>query len=366
VETLVTLEEGRDLLECCGPVRTRPNGQVTVEVFPLNIYERLLLSGVRAEIWMEPEVTRENLGETMARFYKQENPQGRVSLVLGAGNMASITPMDMLHKLFNEGNVCIVKMNPVNDYMGPIFEEIFQALVAYGFVEFIYGGAEEGSYLAHHEGVEAIHMTGSARTHDAIVFGSGPEGAERKERNEPLLDKPITSELGNVTPTIVVPGPWSEEDLQFQAEHIYTQKMHNAGFNCIASQVLITPQQWAYTDKLLYYLRSVTRSTKPRSLYYPGATDRQRDAVGAHPALAEELDLASQGRTPRTLITGVDPQADSPLFREEVFGNVLVQTSLPGADPARYLRNAVRFCNDRLYGTLGANIIIHPKTVCRN
>jgi aldehyde dehydrogenase (NAD(P)+) len=365
VETLVTLDEGGDLLARCKSVRTRPNGQVVVEVFPLNTYERLLLSGVHAEVWMEPEVTLENLSETMAPFYRQNEPQGKVSLVLGAGNMASITPMDMLHKLFNEGSVCIVKMNPVNDYMGPIFEEIFQVLVTYGFVQFVYGGAEVGSYLAYHEGVEVVHMTGSARTHDAIVFGTGSEGAERKRRNDPLLKKPITSELGNVTPTIVAPGPWSEEDLQFQAEHIYTQKMHNAGFNCIASQVLITPQEWAQRDKLLYYLRAIARSTDPRPLFYPGAADRRRNAVDSHADLAEELDAADQCAAPRTLITGVDPDAGSPLFEEEIFGNVLLQTSLPGTDTVRYLQNAVRFCNERLHGTLGANIIIHPKTMRR-
>ena len=45
--------------------------------------------------------------------------------------------------------------------------------------------------------------------------------------------------LGGVSPTIVIPGKWSAADLRFQAEHVATQKRHNNGFNCIASQVLI-------------------------------------------------------------------------------------------------------------------------------
>ncbi len=365
VETLVTLDEGADLLERCGPVRTLANGQVAVEVFPLNIYERLLLSGIHAEVWMEPGVTVENLPEHMASNMKTANPQGKVALVLGAGNVSSITPMDMLHKLFNDNAVCVVKMNPVNDYLGPIFEEIFASLIAYGFVAFVYGGAEVGEYLAHHKGVDELHMTGSARTYNAIVFGTGEEGEARQKRNDPLLTKRFTSELGNVTPTIIVPGPWTETDLRFQAEHIFTQKMQNGGFNCIAAQVLVTPGEWAQTDKLLYHLRTVMRGEATRVAYYPGAQKRQQAAVDAHPETADELDPPHPGVVPRTLITDLDAAGDSALFHDEVFGSVLAQTSLPGKDAAEFLANAVRFCNERLSGTLGVNLIIHPRTLRR-
>jgi hypothetical protein len=34
----------------------------------------------------------------------------------------------------------------------------------------------------------------------------------------PKNPRRVTSELGNVSPTIVVPGPWSAADVQFQAE----------------------------------------------------------------------------------------------------------------------------------------------------
>ncbi|WP_267167868.1 hypothetical protein [Sulfitobacter sp. F26169L] len=32
-------------------------------------------------------------------------------------------------------------------------------------------------------------------------------------------------------------------------------------------------------------------------------------------------------------------------------------------DPETYLRNAIYYSNDQLHGTLGANILIHPKTI---
>ncbi|OOK71959.1 putative aldehyde dehydrogenase domain protein [Mycobacterium kansasii] len=43
-------------------------------------------------------------------------------------------------------------------------------------------------------------MTGSAATYDAIVWGSDAEAATRKANNTPLLDKPISAELGGLSP----------------------------------------------------------------------------------------------------------------------------------------------------------------------
>ena len=53
----------------------------------------------------------------------------------------------------------------------------------------------------------------------------------------PLLSKPITAELGNITPFIIVPGEWSEEDIRYQAENVASGLMQNSGHNCIAAEV---------------------------------------------------------------------------------------------------------------------------------
>lgn len=338
----------------------RPNGQTVARVFPNNVYDKLLLSGVHAEVWMQEGVTPDNLIDTMATFYDEKHPAGKVSLILGAGNVSSIPILDTLHKLYTEGEVVIVKMNPVNDYLGPLFEELFAPFVKAGYVQFAYGGADVGGYLVEHDDVETIHMTGSARTHDAIVFGTGEDGTERKRRNEPLLDKPISSELGGVGPCIVLPGPWTAEDIRFQAENIVTTKLNNSGFNCVASQVLVLPEQWEHSETLLDEIRKLMAELPSRYAYYPGVDYRQQMAVQQHPN-AELLDKSS---VPRTLIAHLDPTTeDEYCFNAEFFGTVLAQTSLPGATPAIYLRNAVEFCNKKLDGTLGATMIVHPKTM---
>ena len=149
--------------------------------------------------------------EQRARFYKAPDHAGRVCLVLGAGNFNAIPPADVAAKLFNEGKACILKMNPVNAYLGPFLEDAFADAIARGALAIVYGGAEVGAYLARHPGVDELHITGSGATHDAIVWGPpGPERAARIARNEPLLAKEITSELGDVSPVLVVPGPWDD------------------------------------------------------------------------------------------------------------------------------------------------------------
>ncbi len=343
-------------------VHVRRDGQVVVDVFPQSIYDKLLFNGITAKVWMQRGVTKENLRETMGVWYRQKEHTGKVALVLGAGNIASIAPLDVLYKLLAEGQTVLLKMNPVNDYLGPIFEKIFAPLIRDGFVQLAYGGVEAGKYLCAHSGIEEIHITGSAGTHDAIVFGAGEEQVTRKAHNDPANLRRITSELGNVSPTIVVPGPWSEADLRFQAEHIVTQKMHNGGFNCIASQVLILPQQWDKTEKLLQAIKDVVKTTPLRAAYYPGARQRFTAAQAAHPDM--EILETTQDSVPRAMIHQKDyTQINDFCFQTEAFGSVLTETRLPGEDAASYIKNAVEFCNSVLWGTLGANIIIHPQTI---
>lgn len=362
IRTFEALAAGRSPLSRAGPIHTRSNGQVVVQVFPLDLYDRLLLSGVSAEVWMQPGVTRDTLDDTVALAYKQPKSEGKVALVLGAGNVSSIAPLDLLYKLFGDGQVCLVKMSPVNDYLGPVFEDIFSDLVEDGFVRFAYGGSDVGAFLAEHASIDEIHMTGSRHTHNAIVFGPGAEGEDRRKRNDPRISKRITSELSGVCPTVVLPGPWSEADLRYQAENIATQKFHNCGFNCVALQVLVLPAAWHQSAALMDALRATVRAMPSRLAYYPGATERLRAALAAHPE-AEPLDEPKHDMISRVLIAGVDPaQAQDMCFTEEFFGSVLAQTSLPGANAAEYLNAAVQFVNAELVGSLAINLVIHPTT----
>lgn len=339
-------------------IYTRPNGQVIANVFPNDMYDEILLNGTSAEVWMQPEVTLDNFWEQTAVFYRNPTPTGKVALVLGAGNINAIAPLDTLYKLYADGEVVILKMNPVNDYLGPVLEKVFAPFVERGFLRFAYGGAEVGAYLTDHPLVQTLHITGSAKTHDIIMFGSGTEGASRKATNSPCLDKPMTSELGGVGPVIVVPGRWSKADIDFQAQNIATMKLHNAGCNCVAAQVIITSDGWAQRDALIDGIQQAFQQLPPRANYYPGADEREQRA-----AMHGERVEAVNGRI---FITHLDPNSpDDYCFNSEFFSQALAHTNLESTDPLKFLHHAIQFANNQLDGTLGATILIHPKTLAQ-
>src|SRR6185503_7945444 len=173
-------------------------GQVVVPVFPTDLFDRLLFPLYSAEVWMQPD-SRLSLRESTPFRGAKGDDGGKICLVLGAGNVSSIPPTDAFYRLFVDNQVVLLKMNPVNDYLGPIFERLLEPFIRRNALRIVYGGAAEGEFLCHHPAVDEIHVTGSDKTHDAIIFGSGAEGAARKAKNEPLLTKPVTSELGNVS-----------------------------------------------------------------------------------------------------------------------------------------------------------------------
>ena len=339
-----------------------PDGRLTVRVFPANRLDALLFAGIRGDVHMESGVGEAELHASRARFYKERDHDARVCLVLGAGNVNSIPAADVITKLFNEGKVCVLKMNPVNAYVGPLLEEAFADAVAAGFLAIVHGGADEGNYLAHHPAVDDVHVTGSDRTHDAIVWGPpGTERAERMARGSPALQKPITSELGNITPVIVVPGRWSGRELAYQADSIAGMVTHNASFNCVAGKMLVLPRGWALRDRLLKLVLQRMALTPARRAWYPGAERRYRTLTEGR---AEIRRLGGgEGILPWTLITGLDPEdAREAAFSTEPFCPILSETQVGSDDPLEFLDAAVRFANDRLWGTLSAALVVSGRT----
>ena len=346
-----------------GPIKTRPNGQVTAQVFPGNNYHRVLYPGVTAEVWMDPQVTRKELCETQAVAYKNKDQAGKVALVLGAGNYACLGPTDFIYKLFIENQVVVYKTNPINAYLDPVIERAFDALIERGFLCVVPGGIEEGVYLTHHPNIDEIHLTGSDKTFEAIVFGPGPEGKRRKAERKPLLNKRITGELGNVSPVIIVPGPWRERDLNYHATHLASMLVINAGFNCLTTRVIINHTGWPQRELLLQKMRSQLDQIPPRKAYYSGAKERYQNFLNAHPE-AEQFGNSFDGYLPWTLIPNIDPHnANDICFTTEAFCSVFADTMLDAPSVPEYIDQAVDFANNTLWGTLNVTLIVHPKSM---
>jgi aldehyde dehydrogenase (NAD(P)+) len=343
-------------------VRTRADGRVEVDVFPTSTWDASLYRGMECKVLLEAGLDERRARERQAGLYKQASPAAKVALILGAGNVSSIPIMDVLAKMFLEGHVCVLKMNPVNEWAGPFLERALEPMVKRNFVRVVYGGGDVGEYLCQHPGVEDIHITGSDKTHDRIVWGPpGPEQERRKRAHDPVLGKPITSELGNVSPVAIVPGAYTDEELAFQARNVVTMVVNNGSFNCNAAKMLITAPGWPQRDRFLALVRQGLAQAPQRYAYYPGARERFTALTGGR--ATEAFGEARDGALPWTLISQVDAQrADEPLFTTEPFCGILSHTEVGAADPAAFLAAVTTFCNDRLWGTLNATLIIDPRT----
>lgn len=346
-----------------GPVYKRSNGQFVAKVFPQTLYDRFSMPGVTAEIWMMPESPLQDGIPAQASFYHNENKVGKVALILGAGNVSALIVADFMHKLFREGQVVVLKPNPVNDYIGPLIEEGFSALIKRGFMRVLYGGVKEGTSLVQHPLVDEIHMTGSDKTFENIVFGPGEAGAERKAARTPQITKPITAELGNISPVIVVPGPWKESDIKTQAAKLGSWLSAVAGCGCLTPRMIINWQQWDQRQKLNTALGDFLSQIQTRKAFYPGTIEIHNQFVAEHPK-ALQFGETPEGYLPWTLIPDVDDQNKEDIcFTQEAFGSLFAETGLEADSVETFIDKAVEFANDDLWGTLVATIIVHPDSM---
>ncbi|MFB7614901.1 aldehyde dehydrogenase family protein [Kitasatospora sp. NPDC056181] len=336
-----------------------PGGRVTVPVLPLTAHDRLLLNGFTAEVWMPPGTDAETVRRRAGLGALDPQRTGGVGLVLGAGNITSIAPLDVLYELIAHNRVVLLKLNPVLGDLEPVYRRALAPLIEYGVLRIVSGGGDVGGYLAHHPGVAHVHITGSLATHDVVAFGPGEEGRARKATGTPLLTKPMTSELGGVSPVIVVPGEWSEADLRYQAEHIATQRLHNSGHNCIATQLVLLGEDWPQRETFLRLLRTALERLPARPAWYPGSAQRLADAAASHPGAEWQ---GAEGS--RLLVDLGDGRDAATLETTEYFAPVLGVLTLPGTG-ADFLDRAVETANRDLVGTLGANILVDPATLRR-
>ncbi|MAE28575.1 MAG: aldehyde dehydrogenase family protein [Planctomycetota bacterium] len=342
----------------------RRGGRTVVRVFPGGLDDRLVLGGYRAEVRMEEGLSPEDVEGTMARAYlgTPEETSPALCALLGAGNVSGIALQDFLHKLIGENHACVLKTNPVNEYLAPFYERAFAGAIEADLLRVLPGGADVGAELVHHEGVDEVHITGSTAVHDAIVWG-GPEVREdNRRRGQRVLSKPITSELGCVTPVILTPGKWTAKELEHQAWNVASMVVNNASFNCNSAKVLVTARDWPQREVFLETLAGILGAIPTRLAYYPGAEARHAAFCDAHSDV-RLCGEAQEGHLPWALATGLaSDEPDGTAFENEPWCGVLAETALDTADPDSFLAAATRFCNEELFGTLSCCLVVDPRT----
>eukprot|EP01120_Amphizonella_sp_Union-15-10_P001396 TRINITY_DN1147_c0_g1_i1.p1 TRINITY_DN1147_c0_g1~~TRINITY_DN1147_c0_g1_i1.p1 ORF type:complete len:563 (-),score=114.95 TRINITY_DN1147_c0_g1_i1:125-1813(-) len=336
------------------PKVTRRGDQKVVQVFPWGLQEQLLFPGIVGELFLLPGKDETQGSELLSAI---ESGVGAVSLVLAAGNQSSISLMDALYKLYNQGQVVMLKHNPVNEYLYPIFDKVFAPFIQRNFFHQVTGGIEEGKYLTESKIIDNIHITGSDKTHDAIVWGNS------EKSGEPRLKKEITSELGCVTPFIIVPGPWTDKELDYQAQVISGAIVQNVSFNCNACKLLVMEKSWNLRTQLINKVKSILAKVPRRYAYYAGAEQRYENFMKRYPK-AEQLGSSpnQDSYLPWTFIGDIPPEDGEYALCTEPFCPIISETYLDTSNAKEFMEQAVEFCNNKVWGNLSCTLVIHPET----
>ena len=329
------------------------------KVFPNKFIERLTFPFIDAKVYFNKSMSFDDINKFRG-FSKRYDIDPSITLVLGAGNFSSIPYLDVLYHLITRRSVILLKLNPVNDYLKPVFEKVFQNFIERGYVIVSTGNVDESKYMANHQGVDHIHLTGSDKTFEEIVYGRHLNDKERKLKNLPKLNtKNITSELGNVTPIIIHPGNWSTSDIKYQARKIVTGKLNNNGFNCIAAQVVVLPDGWGQTDTLIKYIKFYMNKAEDRKAYYPESIERLNKL---------EKDKAYERVNKLSCVTPHltrEIKAYNKYELDEVWSSALYFKRIAYSSSEDFSNKAIDYCNNDLWGNLGVSVIMkdHDKNL---
>jgi hypothetical protein len=272
------------------------NGQIVVETFPAFPGDNTgFLAGAKGEVWMDPSKVQE---ESQIEAFNPEKAweesagdDGGLMIVLGAGNQVALTAVDILQALFMRNYVAYVKQHPLRDYANELLQVVYAPLISRGYLDFeLHTTNERCAALVYHPEVSAVHMTGGKATHDLLVWGADPKERERNMKAKtPKLKAKMTSELGAVSPWVVIPGKYTRKELETQAKLIAFFVHSNASCNCNAPKCVVVAEDW---DQKNDFLKSIEDSLANHPLpaaYYPGIESRWRNFAKEYPD-AKQID----------------------------------------------------------------------------
>jgi len=308
---------------------------IGVDVLPERwIADRVMFAGHRGTVRCV------NPGDLAAfeRSWRQEcreRPRrGGVAAVLGAGNVTGLAVADAVSQVFEHGRAAFVKLHPVHAPLLPVFRAALAPLVDAGLVALVAGGADAAREAIASPTVTHVHLTGGQAAFDAIAA---------------TLAKPITCELGGVTPWVVVPGHYTPAQLGYQADVVAGSILNNTSFNCIATKCVVTCRRWDQRQTFLDLVARRLAAAPPRPAWYPGA-------AAAWEAVTESP-LPADGTLPWVFRRGVDPDRQPRWIDREWFVPVAVEVPLDAADIESFCTRASALCR-RLPGSLAASVTI--------
>lgn len=370
------------------PSRTTANGQISLETFPVLSESRGgQLADNKGEVWLDPSIVSKQSDAKYYQFNAMECPG--LMLVLGAGNQSALALVDALYGLFVKNAVVYIKLHEIRSYLSPLYQRLLQPLIKRGVLNFeTHSSNKRASALVNHPMVKTVHLTGGKATHDIIVWGSSPKEQERNRKTgKKVLKADMTSELGAISPWIVVPANYTRKELEGQAEMLALFMHSNASCNCNSPKAIVISDEWEQAGEFVQIMEDVLRNNPLPVPYYPGARKRWEQFRKNYPdgrlvdsttgqgvkerglrppvksseaillpflALDFEVDLnTAQGR---------QKAANEYAFQNEPFAPVYFVVRLKDtASLKEFSEVAPTFCNEYLFGSLSLSMTAKPE-----
>lgn len=305
-----------------------------VDVFPIHRKDKLLAGKARGYLHIAGEPKQVS---------PLDKPAGVIA-VSGAGNYSSSIEMAMA--LFLENKAVIHKPHQLNEATDAVWAKIFAPLIDRKALAFI--DADQGREMSALEGLDAIYFTGSTGVAHAI---------------QDAASAPLVSECGGNNPCLIVPGHWTDKEIEHWAIQIASVGKLNGGAVCGRPQTIITSKNWPQRAQFITALRkAIAEDTFGTASYYPGV-DKTKEHFLANQPTAEVL-KPEGGTHPKSdfvFIPGI--AADDFAVHNEAFCQIFSELPLETENDADdFLTKATAFCNDRLLGSLGCMVLVDNAT----
>ena len=307
--------------------------RIAIDVLPTaGFLDGIILQGHRAEVRCVNPGGVDAFMRSWRREVVERPASGGVAAILGAGNVTGLSIADAVCQVFEHGRAALVKLHPLHEPLAPVYARALAPLIDAGLVAFMIGDATVAQAAVTASSVTHVHLTGGRAAFDAVAA---------------MTTKPLTCELGNVTPWFVVPGRYTPAQLRCQADMVAASIANNTSFNCIATKLVVTCRTWEQREEFLGLVQRRLASLPPRPAWYPGSPGLYSAVTGREPR--------GDGTLPWVFRTGLDPRADAAWIEQEWFVPVAGELPVDAADIETFCQRASGIARD-LPGSLVASV----------
>jgi aldehyde dehydrogenase (NAD+) len=267
--------------------------------------------------WVKPTKVKVPLGVAPAKAWYQYEPLG-VALIIGPWNYPLHLVLAPLVAAVAAGNCAVLKPSEHTPECSRVLAELVPQYLDTEAVAVIEGAADTTQQLLD----QAL---------DHCFFTGGPEIAKHIMAGAAKHLTPVTLELGGKSPVIVT----ADANVRVAARRVAFAKLLNSGQTCVAPDYVLVDR--SVRDKFVIELNKAFDKFS-QSPQLPIVNSRQAARIaglvehgGGKVVRGGTVD-AVLNRGQLTVI--VDPDADSDLMREEIFGPVLPLVTVDSMDDA--------------------------------